>query len=91
MHMLARLFETGRIIDVILILVIVEAGLLILFWQRTGRGIAPRALIANLVSGSALMVAVRLALTEAPWTAVAACLTISFIAHVVDLAGRWHS
>lgn len=91
MDTLAALFQSGRIIDLILMLVIVEALVLAFVWRRTGRGITPLGLAANLASGGALLLAVRMAVTDAPWAAIALCLSLSFVAHVADLAGRWRS
>lgn len=91
MTALEQAFASGRIVDLILMLVMAEAVGLVVFWTIKRRGIPPRALIANLASGAALMLAVRSALVDAPWTQVAAFLTISFIAHLADLTGRWRS
>jgi len=91
MSALEQAFTSGRIVDLILMLVMAEAIGLVVLWTVARRGVPPRALIANLVSGAALMLAVRSALLDAPWTQVAAFLTLSFIAHLADLAGRWRS
>jgi hypothetical protein len=91
MTLLEELFRTGRIVDAILILVIAEALLLMLVWQRTGQGVRPSALVANLASGASLLLATRLAIADASWMLIALCLTLSFAAHVADLAGRWQS
>ena len=39
---MAELFATGRIIDVILVLVVLEAVGLVILWRWTRRGVAPR-------------------------------------------------
>lgn len=88
---MAELFATGRIIDVILVLVVLEAVGLVILWRWTRRGVAPREAAANLVSGGALMLAVRAALTGAPWTSVSGWLLLAFAAHVADLWYRWRS
>lgn len=91
METLGGLFASGRMIDLILVLVVAEAIALTVLWMRTGRGVSPRKLLPNLASGVALMLAVRAALTGAPWTQVALFLTVSFAAHVADIAVRWRS
>jgi hypothetical protein len=91
MSVLEQAFVSGRIVDLILMLVMAEAIGLVVLWTFARRGVPPRALLANLVSGAALMLAVRSALLDAPWTQVAAFLSLSFLAHLADLAGRWRS
>ena len=38
---MADLFASGRLVDLILVLVVIEAVALILYWRRTRRGVAP--------------------------------------------------
>lgn len=83
------LFASGRIIDIIAALVVVELIVLAIHHYATGRGIEPRAILANLAAGLSLMLAVRAALVGAEWTWVAACLLAALIAHVADLASRF--
>ena len=82
------LFASGRIIDAILILVALEALALLAWRFRQGHGPSPVALVANLLSGAALMLALRTALTGGHWSVLAACLAISLVCHVTDLALR---
>lgn len=82
---MAGLFASGHVIDAILVLVACEAGILAV-WAR-GR-VALRPLLFNLASGAALMLAVRGALTAAPWWAVAACLLAACLAHATELGLR---
>jgi hypothetical protein len=82
---MAGLFSSGHIIDAILVLVACEAGALVL-WGR-GR-VVLRPLLFNLASGAALMLAVRGALTQAPWWIIAACLFGACIAHGIELGLR---
>lgn len=86
--LLAQLFASGRIIDVILALVALEGAALLLWHRRTGRGPAAIPLLCNLASGAALMLAVRAALTGAAWPAVATCLLLSLVAHASELVLR---
>ncbi len=83
------LFASGHIVDLILVLVAVEAALLGVWHRRTGRGVALGAMAATLCSGAALMLAVRAALVGAWWGWVAAALLAGLVAHLVDLRGRW--
>ncbi len=81
--------ETGILPRLIAGLVVVEAVFLVWLWRARGLGIAPRAVLGNLVSGACLMLAVGAALADAPWWDVAILLVMSLIAHLADLALRW--
>lgn len=85
---MAEWFASGRIVDAILVLVAIEALVLLALRQRTGRGPAPAALLCNLASGAALMLAVRAALVQAHWPVVAGWMLASLAAHLGDLAPR---
>jgi hypothetical protein len=85
----SELFETGRIIDLLLVFLIMEAAFLGAYRRISGRGVPTRALAANLVAGGCLLLAVRAALTGAGWEWVGAWLAASLIAHVNDLRRRW--
>ena len=86
---MSDLFASGRVVDLILGLMLLEGALLLLYHRRTGRGIAPRLLLATLVSGACLLLALRTALTGAGWLATGAWLTAALLAHLGDLASRW--
>jgi len=83
------LFADGRVIDAILALMALEAiGLAALRrWKAVGPPFAQ--IVVFLTSGAALMLALKAALLDAPWTTIALCLCVAFIAHGVDLALRW--
>lgn len=87
--MLEGLFATGRIVDLILVLVIIEGALLIAVRAKTGRGPSPSQTAANLAAGASLMLAVRSALVAAHWSETALWLLVGLLAHLVDLAVRW--
>lgn len=82
------LFASGRVVDIILTLVVVEAVALAGWRRLTGRGVALRALTANLLAGGFLLLAVRAALVGADWIWVAASLLAALLAHLADLATR---
>lgn len=88
---MSELFDSGRIVDLIVALLIVEAALL-LGWRRiTGRGPAATDLLANLLAGLFLLLALRAALVHAGWGWIAVCLGAALVAHVADVARRWRS
>ena len=85
----ATLFASGRIVDAILVLVALEALVLLGVRARWGRGPAPGALLSNLASGAALMLALRAALTGAAWLSVAAWLAAALAAHIAEMVIRF--
>jgi hypothetical protein len=85
---MAELFASGHIIDLILGLVVIEVAALALWRRWFGTGPALGVLAANLASGGFLLLAVRAALVDASWEWVALALLGSLLAHVVDLYGR---
>jgi hypothetical protein len=86
---MATLFANGHIIDAILALVLIEMMALILIRIRSGRGLRAAALVASLLPGVGLLLALRAALLGYPWPIIALCLGCSLLAHVYDLARRW--
>ena len=86
---MAAFFASGRIIDLVLAIVVVETLCLVAWRLRTGSGPPVAALAVNLLSGAALMLALRAALVQAGWIWVAVPLCVSFVVHLGDLALRW--
>jgi hypothetical protein len=85
----APLFASGRIVDAILVLVVVEALALLGMRTRWGRGPAPGALLSNLASGAALMLSLRAALTGTAWPGIAVWLTAALAAHLAEMVIRF--
>ncbi|MCT8266077.1 hypothetical protein NYQ83_02225 [Afifella sp. JA880] len=86
---MAGLIESGRIADLILLLVLAEAVGLVYFYRRTGRGVRPLDLLVNLAAGATLILALRAALVGAEWQVIAFFLTLAGLAHLGDLVRRW--
>jgi hypothetical protein len=86
-----HLFDSGLAVDFIIAVMLVEAIVLLLWHRRTGKGIAPRDLLATLSAGLFLVLALRLALTGAGAWAMALLLAAGGIAHALDLWRRWRS
>jgi len=87
---LGGLLLQARFIDLILAGVALEACVLLVLRHRTGGGVPPRSVIANLAAGACLLAAMRFALDGGGgplWAA--ACLGLALLAHVADLALRW--
>ena len=83
------LFQSGRVVDLILLLIVVEL-LALAAWRGSGR-VAPALadVLPYLLSGAALLVALRVALTAGPWPLMALALLCAFAAHLYDLYRRW--
>ncbi len=82
-------FESGRIVDLLMVLMTLEAALLWAYRRSTGRGVPTFGLVANLAAGAGLLVALRAALTHAGWEMTILWLLMALAAHVADLASRW--
>lgn len=82
---MAALFDSGRIIDLILLFILVECVFLAV-WRRPALRLVE--LLPNILSGAALMLAVRCALVGARWEWVALSLLGALLAHLADLGLR---
>jgi len=82
------LFTSGRIADIALGVMAVEAVILYALTAYQGYAEQYRALLANLAAGASLVIAVRLALVGADWQWIAAALAMSLLAHSLDLIMR---
>lgn len=86
---MSELLLSGRLIDIILLLVALE---ILLLRSLRSRGAPPvLALLPNLLAGASLLLALRLALGQASWVWLALALTTSLVAHLMDLRQRWRS
>ena len=88
---MSALIESGRIVDLILVLLIGEAVLLFALRRLYALGPGLNKLLFNLAAGACLLMALRSALTDSGTFAIAAWLAAGFAAHVLDLASRWRS
>lgn len=80
--------ESGRIAELILLLVLLEALAFALLGRRA-HGLELRQVAGTLAAGAALLLALRAALRDEPWTAVAGWLALAGVAHAADLLRRW--
>jgi hypothetical protein len=85
----AELFSTGRIVDLILALIVLEAVVLMIVRAATGQGVAAVDLVSLLAPGAALLLALRATATGHGWVQTAAWLLAALAAHLVDLTRRW--
>ncbi|HEX2941224.1 MAG TPA: hypothetical protein VHO91_09265 [Rhodopila sp.] len=96
---IAALVSSPHLIDLVLGFTLLEGALLIWWRRRAITATAPEYGRAGarpvsdvfrlLLPGLFLMLALRAALAGAAWPWVPTALAASFIAHVIDLRGRW--
>lgn len=81
--------DSTALIDFVIAFTLCEGLLLAWWYRRTGGGVSPAKLVANLCAGLALMLAVRAALVDGagPW--MATWLMAAGVSHAVDLWQRW--
>jgi hypothetical protein len=85
--LVADLFTSGRVVDFILCVVVVEIAVLALFPRL--RGAMSLTDVALLIApGVMLLLALRAALTGAPHTITAAILAAAFVFHLWDVIRR---
>ena len=87
---MADLFASGRLVDLILVVVALEALILCLYWTRARRGIAPLDLLPNLCAGALLLLALRATLAGGGWMPASLFLAAAGLAHLTDVYRRWH-
>ncbi len=82
------LLESGRLIDIILALMVIEAVALLVWRRRTGRGLSSAAILLNVAAGACLMGALRAAIVGAGAGWILGCLALALVMHMADLAVR---
>lgn len=86
---MADLFASGRLVDLILVVVVLEAISLLVYWSRAQRGIAPLDLLPNLCAGAFLLLALRATLAGSGWMLASLFLAAAGLAHLTDVYRRW--
>lgn len=79
---MTEFFSSGRAVDVVLAVLLVEAVLLL--WRRH----EPSQVVAALLPAALMMVALRAALTGLAWPWIALPLAAAFPVHLLDLRAR---
>lgn len=83
------LIESGRIVDIVLAVLVLEIVLLASWYRRTGRGIAPIPAVLNAGAGGSLALALRAALVDSGWQWITVWLLCALAFHTADLLRRW--
>jgi hypothetical protein len=82
-------FTLAQLIDLVLAFTLLEGAALLLYHRVTGKGVAPRDFLVNMVSGLCLMLALRGLARDAGSTWIATCLLAAGLAHGADMLQRW--
>ena len=83
--------RSGRIADVILVVLVAETLLFGAYIWRRGQVLALVSFVASSLAGGSLVLALRAILQDAGWLYVAICLAAALLAHIADIALRLHS
>ncbi len=85
---MGEMFSSGRVVDLILLIIAVEFA--VLSWRDRRRDLpaAMLGLFVSLAPGACLLLALRAALTCASWLWVAGWLILSLPLHIADLIRR---
>ncbi len=89
MNELASFLSGSRLVDIVIALTFVEAVVLMVYHRSTGRGVAPRDFLLNMLSGLCLMLALRNALNNTGWPWIALLLSSAGLLHALDMGRRW--
>ncbi len=87
--MIENLVLSGRVVDLMIVLAVMEVLLIGLSCRFRGRGIDWLPLLVNMGAGLCLMLALRASLTNSGWQWVAFFLVCSLCLHVADVVVRW--
>ena len=87
----ASLFASGRIVDCIVGLMLLELIAFRIVRARAQRGVPSNELAASVAAGMALLFALRAALVGLSWGYIAVWLVLALLAHLLYLKLRWSS
>jgi hypothetical protein len=85
---MSAFFASGHAIDLVLLILAIEAAALWTWHARSQRGLPPLDLLGQLLSGGLLLLALRCALTGADYRLTALLVSAAFPAHLFDLLRR---
>lgn len=86
---MAGLFASGRLVDLVIAVAVIEAAVLLMYWRRGRHGIAPGDFLPNLCAGVLLLLALRVTLGGGGWMPTSGLLAAAGVAHLLDVRRRW--
>jgi hypothetical protein len=81
--------NSGRVIDVALLMVVLEMTALLAYRARRRNSLATADVLAHLCAAAGLLGAAHLLLARAIWPYPALALSAALVAHIVALRFRW--
>lgn len=85
---MTSLIESGRIVDLILVLMLLEAAVFCGLALASRYRLPIAGLLFNLGAGACLLLALRAVATGAGWMVTGIWLSLALVAHVSDLVWR---
>ena len=89
MDTLSELILSGRIIDIVLVVLLLELIIVSMLYRARGTGVPPYPLMVNIGAGGSLALAIKASLTGAGWQWIAVWLMTSLVFHVLAVNTRW--
>ena len=89
MDLLRDLILSGRIVDIVLVVLLLELIAVSVLYKTRGTGIAPYPLMVNIGAGGSLALGIKASVTGAGWHWIAVWLVTSLVFHVLDVSHRW--
>ena len=81
-------FANGRVVDLIVIFMLIEAVVLVSYRRLTGHELNTLEIVVVLLPGLCLLLALKSALTQEPWPWILAWLGAALVMHLADLWQR---
>ena len=86
---MAEFFTSERSIDLVLLMIALEAIALMVLWRMSRCPLPPLVTLLILAPGACLLLAARAALAGASWVWVSSLFLVALFIHLVDLRQRW--
>jgi hypothetical protein len=88
---MAEFIASGRVVDLILGVIALEACVLLAWRHAWGGRLAALDLVLMLLPGALLLLALRGALLQTSWTWIVLCVALAFPVHLADVGRRWQT
>ncbi|SDY39615.1 hypothetical protein SAMN05421644_1596 [Allochromatium warmingii] len=86
---MSEFFTSAHAIDLVLLLIGLEALGLIVLWRKRLCPLSPASTLLILAPGTCLLLASRAALAGAAWSVISLLFLVALIIHLIDLRQRW--
>lgn len=86
---MTEFFASGHAIDLVLLLIGLEAVTLIVLWRKGRCPLSPFATLLILAPGTCLLLAARALVNGAAWDTISLLFLTALVIHLIDLWQRW--